>query len=41
MNKELIIQAVVITTTILFPFITGIINIKKEQKRLVLKKVRS
>jgi len=39
--KELMIPIIVITTAVLFPFVTGIINIKKEQKRLVLKRVRS
>jgi len=41
MNKEVIIQFVIITTTVLFPFISGLINMKKEQKRLALQRVRS
>lgn len=32
---------IIITAAILFPFITGIVNMKREQKKLVLKKVRS
>lgn len=41
MNKELIIQTIVITSAIIFPFITGFINSKKQQKKLVYQKVRS
>lgn len=41
MSNELIIQTLVITTAILFPFITAYRNAKKQQKELVLQKVRS
>jgi len=41
MNKELIIQLIAITSAVLFPFITGVVNMKKEQKKLVYKRVRS
>lgn len=41
MNKEIIIQTLVIITAIVFPFITGFINSKKQNKRLVYQKVRS
>jgi hypothetical protein len=39
MNKELIIQTIVITSAIIFPFITGFINSKKQQKKLVYQRV--
>ncbi|ADR22249.1 hypothetical protein [Marivirga tractuosa] len=41
MNKELIIQTIVITSAIIFPFITGFINSKKQQKQLVYQRVNS
>jgi uncharacterized protein YneF (UPF0154 family) len=41
MNKVLIIQTIVITTAIIFPFVTGFINSRKQQKKLVHQKVRS
>lgn len=41
MNKEIIIQTLVITTAIVFPFITGFINSKKQQKKLAYQKVKS
>ncbi len=41
MNETLIIQTIVITSAILFPFIIGIINSKKQEKKLVHQKVRS
>lgn len=41
MNKELIIQTIVITSAILFPFVTGFINSIRQEKKLVHQKVRS
>jgi hypothetical protein len=35
MNKELIIQTIVITSAILFPFVTGFINPRRQEKKLV------
>jgi len=41
MNKELIIQTIVVTSAILFPFVTGFIQSKKQQKKLVYQRVKS
>ncbi|MGJ3234458.1 hypothetical protein [Marivirga sp.] len=41
MNKELIIQTIVITSAILFPFVTGFINSRRQEKKLVHQKVKS
>lgn len=37
----MIVQIIVITSAILFPFITGVINSKKQEKKLIHQKVRS
>lgn len=41
MNEILITQTIVITSAILFPFILGFINAKKQETKLVHQKVRS
>jgi hypothetical protein len=41
MNKEFIIQIIVAAGALVFPFITGYIQSRKQSKKLVYKRIRA